>query len=151
VPSPSPAPISGSSGGAATGALLSLGPLSSLPGGVARLTGGGCPAGSVVTLTVDQLDAGTATATADGAFVTVLKVPDLPVGRHTARARCADREVAADIDLVVATSATGTTPALAATAGIVFVFFVLLAGMIIPTGDSGPRRRRIDDEDDEDL
>jgi hypothetical protein len=103
-----------------------------------------------VTLTVDAVDAGTATAADDGTFVTVLRVPDLPIGRHTARARCGNREVAADLDLVVATSATGTSPALAATAGIVLVFFVLLAAMVVPTGDSGPRRRPVYvDEDDE--
>lgn len=102
-----------------------------------------------MTLTVDTVDAGTATAADDGTFVTVLKVPDLPVGRHTARARCGTREVTADIDLVVATSATGTSPALAATAGIVLVFFVLLAAMVVPTGDAGPRRRPATDEDDD--
>ena len=151
-PAPSTgAPIGGTTTGGATSAVLSLGLPSALPGGTARLAGGSCPPGSTVTLMVDTLPAGTATAAADGTFATSLKVPDLPVGRHTARARCAGREVTADLDLVVATSATGTSPALAATAGIILVFFVLLAGMIIPTGGSGPRRRwRIDDEGVED-
>jgi hypothetical protein len=132
---------------------LGLNTLSALPAGAARISGAGCPAGSTVVLSVDQTPAGTATATEDGSFVTVLKVPDLPVGRHTARARCADREVTADIDLVVATSATGTSPALAATAGIVMVFFVLLAGMVIPHGDTEPRRgaEASEDEDEDDL
>jgi hypothetical protein len=154
TPAASPdAPVGTAIGGTTTGAgslaVLSLGAPSSLPGGTARLAGSSCPPGSTVTLSVDTLPAGTATAADDGTFVTVLKVPDLPVGRHTARARCGDREVAADIDLVVATSASGTSPALAATAGIVLVFFVLLAAMVVPTGDAGPRRRPVTDEDDD--
>ncbi|MDT7549493.1 MAG: hypothetical protein QOE84_1887, partial [Actinomycetota bacterium] len=145
TPAASPdAPVGTAIGGTTTGAgalaVLSLGAPSSLPGGTARLAGSSCAPGSTVTLSVDTLPAGTATAADDGTFVTVLKVPDLPVGRHTARARCGDREVAADIDLVVATSASGTSPALAATAGIVLVFFVLLAAMVVPTGDAAPRR-----------
>ncbi|MDT7544333.1 MAG: hypothetical protein QOE99_443 [Actinomycetota bacterium] len=143
--------IGGTTSGAGALAVLSLGAPSSLPGGTARLAGSSCPPGSTVTLSVDTLPAGTATAADDGTFVTVLKVPDLPVGRHTARARCGDREVAADIDLVVATSASGTSPALAATAGIVLVFFVLLAAMVVPTGDSGPRRRPLMDDEDDDT
>lgn len=154
TPSPSASPptqISGGTGGAASAPVFSLGAPSALPGGAARLTGGSCPPGSTVTLSVDDVEAGTATAAADGTFTTVLKVPDLPVGRHTARARCGERDIAADIDLVVATSATGTTPALAATAGIVFVFFVLLAAMVVPHGDAGATRRRPDDDEDDDL
>jgi hypothetical protein len=153
-PSPGPSPaaptaISGSTEGAGT-AALALGALSSLPGGTAHITGNGCPPGTTVILSVDTVPAGKATAAADGSFATVLTVPDLPVGRHAATARCGDREVAADLDLVVASSTTGTAPALAATAGIVLVFFVLLAGMVIPHGDAGPRRRPEHDDEDED-
>jgi hypothetical protein len=150
TPAPAPSPISGTTDGAGT-AALSLGVTSSLPGASARVTGSGCPAGTTVTLSIDEVAAGTATAAGDGSFFTLLKVPDLPVGRHIARARCGDRDVAADLDLVVATSATGTSPALAATAGIVFVFFVLLAGMVIPHGDAGPRRRPLTIDDDQDV
>jgi hypothetical protein len=127
---------------------LSIETVSALPGGNSRISGT-CAGGTMVTLTVDDVPAGTATPNQDGSYTTVLLVPDLGVGRHKATASCGGRLATADLDLVVATSATGTSPALAATAGIVLIFFVLLAGMVIPTGDSGPRRRRIDDEDDD--
>jgi hypothetical protein len=121
------------------GPTIALDRPSALPGGTIGLTGQGCPADTDVVLTVQGHPAGGARTDADGTFTADLTLPDLPVGAYAVDVRCGPRRASVPIDLVVASSGP-IAGSLAATAGSILVFFVLLGGMLLYR-DQGQRRR----------
>lgn len=109
---------------------------SALPGGEARIRGTNCPPGSDVTLRIAGRQVGTSRADAAGAFNTDIDLDGFDIGRHVVVAECGGSTFEAPIDLVITASKGGSASGMAAAAGAVLCFFVLL-GFLLTTGRGG--------------
>jgi hypothetical protein len=141
-PSPAPAPTGFDSGS------IELDSPSALPGGTATVNGRNCPAGTVVTFTVEGQQAGSSTTQPDGTFGGEVQLPNASIGTHVIVVTCAGLTASVPIDLVVSSST--STPGASATAGAVMVFF-LLFGLLMFARTSSPAARPAVAEDPEDA
>lgn len=130
---------------------LALDRPSSLPGGVARISGQGCPAGSEVRLSLEGRTLGRTSADDSGAFSAVLEVPQLALGVFDVEARCGNHVQSVPLTLVVAAS-TGAVGAAAAAVGVLLAFFVLIASFLLLNNSAAPSAvvsAGLEEQDDE--
>jgi hypothetical protein len=103
-----------------------------------------------VVLSVGGTRVGTAAADATGHFSAGLSLPDLPIGAYAVDVACGGQRSSVPIDLVVASSGP-IAGSLAATAGSILVFFVLLGGMLLYRDQGQRRRPALDGDESDDL
>lgn len=92
-----------------------------VPGQSLEVTGGGCPAGSTVTISFDDQGMGTTVADQDGAYGTTLEVPDVAPGAAAVVAECDGRTAETDVEVLAPdtneTAGPPTTPSGGGTGG----------------------------------
>jgi hypothetical protein len=114
---------------------------SAAPGGVLSLTGSGCAANAPLRVEVDGQVAGASTAAADGTFDLTVNLPDLPIGRSTAKVVCGATTTTRTFDVVRTAT---TNPAQSQSVIVIVVFGVVAFGLLQagPTPAVARRRRQ---------
>lgn len=104
------------------------------PGGSGLVSGRGCPPNSRVGFRLEDEDLGDGAVGPDGEFEITLRIPQLPVGRHSLVATCGGGQAQVPIDVALAVNSTGTGSSALAT---LLVFFLLLGVLLRTATGSG--------------
>ncbi|MHB8450888.1 MAG: hypothetical protein ACYDAQ_10640 [Mycobacteriales bacterium] len=120
-------------------------PISTLPGGPATVTGGGCPPGALVRIAFAGQVLATVRADSTGHFSAALTTPNLPIGGYQLTATCGNVSLSTGFDLVLSASSSASVAGQLASEGAILVFFVFLLVTFTHTTASSKRRGAQDD------
>ena len=125
--------------GSSVSTILAFGHQTVAPGEATSVSGGGCPAGAVVTISVNGVPVASTTADAQGSFSASINPSEQGAGQLTVTATCGSRRLTSVLDVVSTANLSNPDGSAGVFGGFLLLGFVLFRQF---SSNATARRRR---------